>query len=177
MLIGLGYRNNVGKSSIAKLLNQEFEFQHISFADSLKKAVGEIFGLNERQMYGDLKETDDDYWKLTPRYIMQRVGTECFRKEFSQDIWIKSLERKRLSFLERGIKRIVVDDVRFVNEAEYIKSVGGILIRVDRSVSDVETGHVSEHELKLYNKWDYVAKNDGELIGCFHGIMNYLEGL
>ena len=109
--------------------------------------------------YPAKKEMIDDYWKVSPRYVLQKVGTECLRNNFDKDVWVKSLQNKIL----KCSGRIVVPDVRFLNEAKMIKDLGGFLLRVDRNGARADAGivgHASENELKNFNDWDFVINND-----------------
>ncbi|AWV16798.1 hypothetical protein A3862_15885 [Methylobacterium sp. XJLW] len=59
-------------------------------------------------------------------------------------------------------KRVVVNDVRFVNEADAIEAMGGFLIRVDRS-GLVAGEHPSEQEqARIVAHW--TVRNEGDLL-------------
>ena len=94
--------------------------------------------------------------KMTPRMLMQMIGTEFGRDMVHPNLWVNSLmnEYKRQKWL--------ITDVRFFNEAKAIKDRGGILIRVNRD-SDSKDSHVSENELITYKDWDYVIDNNYSL--------------
>jgi hypothetical protein len=159
MIIGLGYKARAGKDTIADYLVKNHRFKKIAFADALKRGCMEIFGLTHEQCYGDLKEVVDDFWKATPRYILQKVGTECLRNGYDPDIWIKSVQKA----VTNG-ERWVISDVRFINEARAVSMWGGSVVRVDRSVAGATGGverHASEVELDSYNDWDVIIKNNG----------------
>ena len=79
MILGLGFRARVGKGEVAKRLVEKHGFVEGAFADKLKKACAEIFGLDHSQLYGDNKDKVDPFWRDTPRNILQKVGTECLR--------------------------------------------------------------------------------------------------
>jgi hypothetical protein len=55
---------------------------------------------------------------------------------------------------------VVVDDVRFPNEAQLIKSMGGQLWRIERPGLTDATGHSSEGGLADW-EFDRVIVNDG----------------
>lgn len=125
MIIGLTGAARSGKDEAAKPL-LERGFRRIAFADPLKRACREIFGLTDQQLYGDLKDSVDQYWGVTPRHILQVVGTECLRDHFRADVWIKALCRT----VETG--DWVVTDVRFPDEAEAIRQLDGFIWRIER---------------------------------------------
>jgi hypothetical protein len=100
----------------------------VAFADSLKLACKVIFGFTTEQLHGSQasKEAIDPYWGKSPRWIMQRVGTEAMRKNVLDDVWVRALERQ----LTAG--RFAVADVRFPNEADMIRRLGGEVWLVQR---------------------------------------------
>lgn len=162
MIIGLGCRRLRGKSTIAKYLCKWHGFQELSFALALKKAGQVIFGLTDRQLYGDLKTMLDPFWGRTPREILQKLGTEAGRNVFGEDIWIKVVEREIKEYPKCDY---VVSDVRFRNEAEAIKSWGGTLVRVDRDIpyDPQQDDHPSERNLDYFTGWDHIIDNNGTI--------------
>jgi predicted kinase len=128
MLVGLGGLKGAGKNVVAEMLRRAFGFRVVAFADSLKLACKVIFGFTTEQLHGSQasKEAIDPYWGKSPRWIMQRVGTEAMRKNVLDDVWVRALERQ----LTAG--RFAVADVRFPNEADMIRRLGGEVWLVQR---------------------------------------------
>lgn len=63
VIVGLGYVAQSGKDTAADYLANEYNFKKLSFATALKEGIGRgVFGLNDRQLYGDLKEEIDEFW-------------------------------------------------------------------------------------------------------------------
>lgn len=140
MIIGITGLISSGKNTAADVL-VAYGFESISFADSLKDAVSSIFGWDREMLQGSTNESRewreqiDEWWSkklsipnLTPRWVLQNIGTELFRNKFHNDIWVASVENK----LRNINKNVVIPDVRFSNEIDTIKNVGGIVIRVFR---------------------------------------------
>lgn len=173
MLIGLGYKKGAGKDTAAEYLVKEHGFTQLAYADPLKRGCMEVFGLTKEQVYGSQKEAEDEFWEVTPRHILQFVGTDLLREQFDPDIWIKSL-MKRVG--DHSGKRIVVSDMRFVNETEAIKNAGGIAVRVDRDTGR-QDAHKSETELDGYDGFDYVLDNSGTLEDLYSRVDTMLESL
>lgn len=80
---------------------------------------------------------------------------------------------------------IVCDDVRFDNEAEAIKSLGGIIIKLESKKSEERneakdgiSGHVSENGLDLKHV-DYIIENNGTVEDLKQSLLtlNFKEGL
>jgi hypothetical protein len=122
-----------------------------SFAQPLKAICQILFGGTADHWYGSLKEEVLEYWGMTPRYILQRVGTETFRNNFGQDFWIKAAKMhiNRVLDYEKAQENprnvcVIIDDIRFDNEAEMVKELGGKVYRVIRNgLVDSDT-HSSE---------------------------------
>lgn len=137
-----------GKSVIADAL-VEVGFTQFAFADKVKEAVMLIYGLSRDQVYGDLKEEVDARYGLTPRFIMQRFATEVCRSIHS-DTWVLALQGQVIQW---GTGRryptmaIVIDDLRFENEAEYVRRWGGEIWEVVRPDAGYTGEHISEERV------------------------------
>lgn len=165
MIIGLGFLARSGKDTVGDHLVGSLGFEKIAFADALKKGCAAIFGLSQEQLYGELKGEQDPFWLTTPRHILQQVGTECMRRGFRDDIWVKCVER--IILLNKDVKDWVITDVRFPNEAIAIKKWGGYNVRIDRPVksdlTDAAKLHASETAMVGYDEWDHVILNNKDL--------------
>lgn len=158
IVVGLGHRARAGKDSVASVLCGSYRFTRLSFAESLKAAACEIFGWDRRHVDGELKEVVDGYWGFSPRWALQRLGTEAVRNVIGTETWVKSA---MLRIARRG-PRVVITDVRFPNEADAILGLGGEVWRVDRpGLPPAE--HVSETGLLDYGRWSAVLVNNGGL--------------
>lgn len=138
-----------GKSIIAEALTHQ-GFTRFAFADKLKEAAMLIYGLAPEQVYGVLKEVIDPRYGIAPRFILQRLATEVCRI-IHPDTWILALERQVLwSFRDRYSEiAIVIDDLRYLNEVEYIRRWGGIIWEVRRVGNEYSGEHSSEERLSI----------------------------
>lgn len=144
-LIGLVGYQRAGKTTTAKLLVQEHAYQWTRFAGPLKDMLRQI-GLNDHELDGHLKnEPCALLGGKTPVQVMQTLGTEWGRKMVYADLWLDTWKRQVDDQLNLGC-RVVVDDVRFANEAAAVRDLGGELWLVERP------GFVraSEHESEAY---------------------------
>ncbi len=158
MIIGFGYKARVGKDTCGNYLQNVFSYYKDSFAYSLKTGIGrEVFGLSDEQMNTDMKEEVDPFWGLSPRRILQLAGTEGGREIFGTDLWVKTVKRR---IDNTPNVNYAICDVRYRNEAEVIKSWGGIVVRVDRDIVGTKSAHISEIDLDNWNGWDYVVDNN-----------------
>lgn len=155
MIIGFCGLAGSGKSTAARHLESGHDFRVVPFAGPLK-AMARAFGLNHREMAGDLKEAPCDMLGgKTPRQFMQMLGTEFGRQMIGEDVWVNAWRRRvREAHLdaiadlcdEAARASIVADDVRFANEAAAIWGKGGIVVRIARpgAGSASGAGHASE---------------------------------
>lgn len=110
---------------------------------------------------------------LTPRLLLQLIGTEYFRDIIHPNININALfsDYKKIGFPPEPLESIcdknypnwIITDVRFENEAKAIKDRNGILIRVNRyNVLDHSNlnNHPSETDLDSYKDFDYIIENN-----------------
>lgn len=141
MIIGLSGTIGCGKDTVADYLVNIHGFKREAFANSLKEAMGVIFGWEWALLEGRSKESRvwreqvDPWWakrlnmpELTPRWVLQYVGTEVIRQNFADDMWIASLENR----LRQRTDNVVITDVRFVNEIKMLRSLGAQCVEVKR---------------------------------------------
>lgn len=175
MIIGLVGYIGAGKGTVGDILVREHGYRRFAFADSLKDAVATIFTWPRGLLEGDsnasraFRERVDPWWsdklgyEVTPRIILQKMGTEACRHGIADNIWIASLE-KRI----HGYQDVVISDVRFPNEIDFTRSVGGTIIRVKRgkepTPKELSKLHISETAWNKY-KPDYILENDKDVEG------------
>ena len=141
-----------------KTRNQEWEFISKDFVEQMSEKEREYHNVT--------------LIKLTPRLLLQLLGTDCGRDIINPSIWVNALFADYLPTVEFNgepkqvkdgfeypMKNLqypnwIITDVRFPNEAKAIKDRGGIVIRVDRWIDRELT---KEEALELfYNKEENV---------------------
>ena len=109
--------------------------------------------------------------QLTPRLLLQLLGTQCGREIIHPELWVNALfadytpkmiqvgsHVDKLSW-EEEYPNWLVTDCRFPNEIEAIYARGGITIRVDRGDLKSTDNHESETALDNYSNFDYIINN------------------
>ena len=156
MIIGICGLIGSGKGTVADFLVEQQGFTKLSFADKLKDGVASVFGWDREMLEGNTtgsrewREKVDPYWStetgspVTPRLVLQLFGTDCMRNGFYDGIWV-SLVKKQL--LDNPTGKFVIPDVRFENEANMIKSIGGELWRAKRG-DDPEWWPIAQTQLR-----------------------------
>ena len=173
MIIGLvGYIGS-GKGTVGDILVRDHQYTKFAFADALKDAVATMFMWPRGLLEGDsnasraFRERVDPWWsnklgyEVTPRLILQKFGTEACRNGIADNIWIAALEKRM-----QGYQDVVISDVRFPNEIDFVRSVGGVIIRVrrgeDPTDEELSKMHISETAWKG-QPVDYTLVNDSTI--------------
>ena len=152
-IIGIAGPARCGKDTAANyIISQTSGSKKASFADPIKEMILGGLGLRTDQVYGDAKDELDTRYGCTPRHMMQTLGTEWGRQMVNGEIWVKAMET-------RAIPGMIIPDVRFENEAKFIRQ-RGILIHIAGRGRTITTDHVSENGV-IMQAGDYVIDNDG----------------
>jgi hypothetical protein len=178
MIIGLtGYAQS-GKDTVAKILVEQFGYERIAFADKIRDLLYElnpmISTVASEPMYlkGRVDREGWDKAKQSPeiRRLLQDLGVGS-RKVFGDNHWVveafKNVDRS---------KDYVVTDVRFENEAEFVRAFNGQIWRIKRVGIEAVNSHVSEHEMDSY-KVDQIFANNGTLEDLELMVKTRMQGL
>ena len=158
-----------GKTTAAMQLEKEW-YQRVRFAETLKR-MAIAFGLTRDQVDGAYKEDPAQIiCGKTPRFFMQTLGTEWGRNLIGEEVWVNAWRAtvERLS----PDTPIVVDDARFPNEFAMVRSLGGIVVYIDRD--GCTTGeHASEQfdcdpDYVIYNRDLLVFRKEVSRLGDLH---------
>ena len=127
----------------------------------------------EEAIMADGRDSGQDL--LTPRLLLQIIGTECIRDKVHPNAWVNALfadykyeihrsevPTRAAGFIDQHVyPNWIITDMRFPNEMEAVKSRGGITIRVNRPKNDLD------------NHKDCVKTEDGY---CIQSENNYCKG-
>jgi hypothetical protein len=156
IIIGIAGFKGCGKTSFAKALTKHITENcyrtvlQSPFARPLKLTCEAIFG--KAAWYGtdEQKMVPAPYWneKLGEKYssarrILQTLGTDVFRNTVHKDLWIYAQRNFLLN--EGALDVVIIDDIRFDNEADFVRSCNGSLlhcVRADRPTT--QDKHASE---------------------------------
>lgn len=139
-----------GKDTLAKiLLNLMPEYKRIGIGDAIKIEYGKRNNL-----------TFDEIEKNKHQYRKDLIELGNWGRAQDNDYWLKNLA---------GMNKIIVPDIRVEHEANFFKSQGAFLIRVNSSFENrskrgiiVNNDDPTEIALDNYDKWNIVIDNNSD---------------
>ena len=161
-IIALSGKRESGKTTVADYLAANHGAVKLSFAKTLREEVVS-FGYKHELIFG--KPTHPDVRNLL-------IAHGSLRRMQDQDYWIDRMFKTMTDLPHDAL--VVVDDVRYWNEAERLGRAAATLVRVVmadplyrmdfiRGVDD----HVSETDLDQWSEWD-------DMIIAKHGDIDWL---
>jgi hypothetical protein len=173
MIVGIAGKKGVGKSTLANYLVDKGFFYPASFAAPLKQMVRVL--LQEIGVAGvDINAAEQDKEAIIDkigesyRTLLQTLGTDWGRN-LNSDIWLLCAEH-RLKRLYQA--NIIFDDLRFANEADFIRERGGLIIHLGRDTG-LTDNHISELGVKR-QPGDFCLYNNNtldELFAAMHSAL------
>lgn len=144
LVIGFTGFARSGKDTAATYFLGQENYVKYSFAYPIKEMLRIGFGLTESELEGGNKEEPLTRLGLdkSPRQLMQTMGTEWGRVMIDSEVWLKLAQRNWELLRDNG-KNMIITDVRFENEAQWVKSIGGIITKVTRE--GVKAANQDEH--------------------------------
>ena len=200
MLLGLVGRKGAGKDTVGDYLVECQGFARAAFADPVKWVARDLWPhLTEAQCWGpiEVKEAVDTTLGVSPRWLLQRIGTEVGRNgdlAAFADLGVSS-ERMREALDRYGVvpsptawidalfraprgTNTVITDVRFPNEAEAIRAQHGSVLKLLRPGFDTGVGndHPSEREVDAC-PFDYLVRNHASHNELYAKVRRILDDL
>ena len=207
-IIALTGLKGSGKDTTADYIIKNYpNWEKDSFAAVLKDITSVLFGWDRKMLAGETvedrakREEKDEYWSkkfgrdITPRNMLQFLGTDVLRIHLHEDIWVNALERKILN----TDKNIIITDCRFKNEIDMLRQLGGLVIRVEREplpdwfrrCEEIGKYQLEGGLLDLYwdidelqkvhrSEWDWIGYDNPEYIlnsvsGDFDGLYKQID--
>lgn len=165
-LIGIAGKARSGKDTAAAYLVAQHGLIKYSFADPMKDGLKTMFGLTDEHMNGSLKETEITWLGVSPRRLMQTLGTEWGREIIRPDLWVMLAQRQwdRVKWPTEDTFHggMIVPDIRFEEEAEFIRRNGGLVIHLFRDELETVEAHKSEAGVRFMDG-DWLIENNGTI--------------
>ena len=167
MIVGFGHRSRMGKDACAMFLETHLRIANISvkrigFAFQLKMATHQLF-----KQFGVQHPIHYENHPEDRQIILSGIGTNVVQ------LWIKYGNKVREVYERTWIDLalgqddgtadiVIITDVRFPNEAEVIKELGGLLYKVHNPRTPL-LDSPSDEALEGYKCWDRIILNDANL--------------
>ena len=155
-IIGIHGLAGSGKTLVSKYLESAHGYTPTKFAAPLKNMLAVLLcstGIADETNFmdfldGDLKEVPIELLGgVTPRKLMQTLGSEWGRDMIHEDLWVRTWFGGVTNFTDPLIS---VDDLRYENEAQTIRAMGGRIIHLYRTDLARDAGeHPSENGLTV----------------------------
>lgn len=162
MIIGLTGKMGVGKSSAYEILKEHLK--HVT----LVKFAAPLYDIQEMiyRRISAVYTRPEDFVK--DRKLLQWLGTDWGRNTISETLWVDLWKAEVARAVAYG-EHVICDDVRFDNESDIVRSVGGIVVEItsNNAIKRISTanglaGHASEAGLSR-DKIDFSIANNGTL--------------
>lgn len=158
MLIGVAGKARSGKNTTADFIEAQYGGYQYSFANPLRAMLKAGFGIDlDIAYWQDRKENEIPALGKSPRQMMQTLGTEWGRQLVHPDLWVILAADK---LRQRG-GGMIVTDVRFENEATWIRKMQGVVIHVTRESASTVAAHTSENGLQVHPQDIQLVNNGG----------------
>jgi hypothetical protein len=162
MLVGITGKAGSGKDTIGDYLVKQYGFKKIALADPIKRLVKDVFALDDYTVYDRIaREKPLKRWKgWTVRKLLQFIGTELFRNNIDDAVWVKSLWYKVQDDKENNY---TINDIRFPNEQQFLKKNAKknfICLKVTRPKCAGKVG-LKKHASEAYDlEGDFCIENN-----------------
>lgn len=179
-IVGLAGKAGSGKNTAADSVAFS-DYKQFAFASPIKKIAQIMFHLEDKHLYDNvvkeqiiLNDDGSPKWYIegvaaSPRLMFQWLGTKM-RTEVASDYFVKSMNEEIKKEIKKATNenkeaKIIITDVRFPNEAEFIRKMGGLILKIERP-SVITTTELTEHESEKdlpSDLIDRVIYNDGTI--------------
>jgi hypothetical protein len=142
-IIGLTGPAGCGKTFVASVVPDAVV---IGLADPIYAALASILGIPETVLrQRATKERPIEWLGKSPRQLLQTLGTDWGRTLVAEDLWLRIARRRIEELAAAGATTIVIENVRFDNEADMVRiEMGGEVWLVKRRPAADVAQHVSE---------------------------------
>lgn len=170
-----------GKTTAANILIREYGYEPHKFAAPLKQMIRALLastGMSpeeiEARVEGHLKDEPIPQLRGAPcRSLMVVLGTNWGREMIYSDLWVDVACSGIRQAIDSGL-RVVVDDMRFINEYQTLRAIGAVMVKVTRPDHETPEGSTTEGLLKD-QRFDIELPNDGTQRGYEDTVRSVME--
>lgn len=164
-----------GKDVVAQYIAEQYGYKHVKIAQPLKDLVRSAFRFTEDDLETDTKDQIHPRWGVSPRVIMNYIGTQVFQYDMAQ---VVPLLKDRCFWIDHVLDTykhepsIVISDLRFHHEVQRIKEFSQTMecdltiVRVKRD--GTSTGSLASEMESEQLQADITLYNNGTLNDLYH---------
>lgn len=140
-IIGIAGKARAGKDTVAELIRS----LHIGvtirpLAGPIKQACKDLLMVDEEYLQNH-KEDHIEWANCSYRKLAQALGTDLVRDTLHEDFWVRRFDK---SMSDLVCEVLVIPDIRFNNEAQWVKDQGGVIWEITRESAPGVAAHKSE---------------------------------
>lgn len=119
----------------------------------------------------------------SPRQLLQTLGTEWGRNQVHPDLWllVAAMRLDDYAAMDAAAGRapapICITDIRFDNEAAWLRQRGGVLWHIERGNTAAVASHSSEHGVPFNPQRDQVLDNNGSLLDLADQVARLMDAI
>lgn len=153
-------------------INKDFKYTEIKPDDSLIITADECYS----EISNITKPDSEPKW-MSLREILVYVGTYVLQQDINKKIFVNVVHNliKDQIFANPQLEYVIVTDIRFTHEVEFLRKHNGVTINIVRE-GIAQLDNVAEHDLDYDNSWDFVIENNGTYEELFAKVYRLLHG-
>ena len=158
------------KSTAWVCINKDFKYTEVHPDDN--------FIVTAEQYYDSIseyKESKHNYW-MSLREVLVYVGTYVLQQDINKSIFVNIIRNtiKEVQRKNNNLMYVIVTDIRFNHEIDYIQENSGITISITRN--DIQQlDNIAEHDLDEEDRWNYIIENNGTYDDLFEKIWDLVH--
>lgn len=144
-------KKRTGKDTLSQFMVTTYGYSHAKFAEPLKMVSHQLFHIPKDNFETDLKDIVDERWGVTPRKLLQFIGTEMMQFKIQEIIpnigrtfWARNLVDRT-----SNMTNVVISDLRFPHEVDVLRDTFDevTVVKISRNLGSDTDLHASEVEV------------------------------
>ena len=160
----------LNKSNAWICINKDFQYTEVQPENDNIITAEDFYSSTSNYMNSQVR------YYMSLREILVYVGTYICQKSINKNIFINIIENNIKQKLNRnsGINYVIITDVRFLHELDYIRKKNGITITITRD--DVkQLDNIAEHDLDYEEDYDFYIDNNGTYEDLFRQVWDMVN--
>lgn len=160
------------KSTAWVCINKDFQYTEIKPEDSQIVTADDCY-----YNISDISDINSEPKWMSLREILVYVGTYVLQQDINKRIFVNVVNNiiKEQITTNKELEYIVVTDIRFAHEIDYIRKHNGLTINIVRDGIKA-LDNIAEHNFDDDSVWDYTIENNGTYEELFEKVYNLIHG-